>query len=98
MIPAAHDAPSQASSRRVLPPRLRFRSARWIEQRSVDNGSTYAIARTFEAQCEVLTAIETVWGSPVRARFDYVTNAHGQRTSALKSVDAFADTMRAKSK
>ena len=50
MIPAAHDAPSQASSRRVLPPRLRFRSARWIEQRSVDNGSTYAIARTFEAQ------------------------------------------------
>ena len=65
-----------------------------IEQLSVDSGSTYLVTRTFEAQRDVLTSIDSTWGSgsgTSRARYDYVTDALGQRTSVKQNGSAFAD-------
>jgi RHS repeat-associated protein len=57
---------------------------------TIDGNTAFAVNRSFEDKRDVLTAIDTVWGTS-RARFDYVTNALGQRTSAQQSGEAFAD-------
>ena len=62
-----------------------------LNRLTIDDNTAFAVNRSFEDKRDVLTAIETVWGSAVRARYDYVTNGLGQRTSALQSGDAFAD-------
>jgi YD repeat-containing protein len=65
-----------------------------IEQLSVDSGSTFTITRTFEAQRDVLTSIDSTWGAAAgssHARYDYETDALGQRTSVKQNGSAFAD-------
>lgn len=47
--------------------------------------------RAYEAQRNVLTSISGQWGATTIARYDYTTNALGQRTSVKQSGTAFGD-------
>lgn len=57
---------------------------------SID-GSMFTVNRTYEPQRNLVTAVQTSWGSNVRSQFNFDYNYMRQRTSVLQSGDAFSD-------
>lgn len=52
--------------------------------------SSFAVNRTFETQRDFLLSTEADWGGTNETRYDYTTNALGQRATLLQSGQAFA--------
>ena len=62
-----------------------------IENLIADSGSTFKVVRTFEADRDVLTSIDSQWNGVSRAKYNYTTDKLGQRTSRTQSGTAFGD-------
>jgi RHS repeat-associated protein len=62
-----------------------------VQSLSVSGDNPFSVSRTFEANRDNLTSVQTSWGSTVVANFSYVTNALGQRQSRSASGQAFSD-------
>lgn len=57
---------------------------------TIDGNSSFAVSRVFDPKRDLLTSIDTAWGSSV-AHYDYTYNVLSQRSSVTQSGSAFAD-------
>lgn len=55
------------------------------------SGANFAVVRAYETQRDILTSIDSMWSGVSQTKFEFTTNALGQRITAKQSGIAFAD-------
>jgi RHS repeat-associated protein len=61
-----------------------------VQSLAVEGAGTFQVNRTFETTRDYLLSAETDWAATNEARFDYTSNALGQRVTRIQSGQAFA--------
>jgi RHS repeat-associated protein len=54
-------------------------------------GSSFVVNRGYEANRDLLTSIDSLWGGTSQTRYEYTYNSLAQRSTALQSGAVFAD-------
>ncbi len=62
-----------------------------IDQGGGPGGHPFTVTRTYEAQRDIVTGVESKWGGTTRTKYAYQTDERGQRSSSVQSGDVFAD-------
>jgi RHS repeat-associated protein len=62
-----------------------------VNSLTITGGHAFSVSRGYDAQRNLLTSIDTLWGASSQTRFDYTHTVLGQRQTAKLSGNAYSD-------